>query len=343
MRIDSDTKTALPENFEAHYSHTIKPELERLDARRRKGIKAFWGLAGVGVLGLLLAIASRFVDNGNILVGAGIVLIFAAAGLAVWLQFHLRKLVKQALVAPVCEYLGWEYQRKPADFPVERFYDLRLLHHRSRSDTRTEDGISGKQNGLAFRLCEVEVTDTRSNDEDNRSSKNNVLYRGILLTCQFPRPFTGETRVLRSPDRSLIPKKAGDGTPIESVQLEESRFSRAFHVYASDQVEARYLLNPLFMEHLADLVAHFSPATQAATDMPDAASGIMDKLLSMTNPLSLAFVNQEMLLSIRCKENRFEGGSLRQPLTDRSRVEALLQELKLVPEILDALELEKRD
>lgn len=45
--------------------------------------------------------------------------------------------------------------------------------------------------------------------------------------------------------------------PLHKVILEDPKFNRRFNVYSSNQVEARYLVTPLFMELLNNLNASF--------------------------------------------------------------------------------------
>src|SRR5699024_3871358 len=107
MVTDSNSAEPLPEGFAAYYDSTIEPELQQLEGKRRNGIRIFIALAGVAALGIVAIIANMMLDGfgGDTLVGAGFVLLFGAAGAAVWLQFHLRKLIKAALVAPTCRFL----------------------------------------------------------------------------------------------------------------------------------------------------------------------------------------------------------------------------------------------
>ncbi|MGO2131320.1 MAG: DUF3137 domain-containing protein [Halomonas sp.] len=349
MRVDTAVAGRaenLPEGFVEYYTGTIEPQLERFDEKRRLGVKLMIAGGVVVVLDLvaLFWLNSQGVTSSMVLV-AGLA-VAALAGLGVFLTYRkTRQLVKTALVEPGCRFLGYDYVQKPRDFPVEQFYDLRLIRRRQQTSTQVEDGISGTYNGIGFRLCEVEIRDRSNQDKEQKSSSDknkNLLFRGVLFISEFPRNFTGETRVLHSAHLSLLPKSALDGSRLESVHLEESKFSQSYHVYSNDQVEARYLLNPRFMELLMELVARFNPSPELPPDQAEAIeqSWIYQKMMDVANSLSVAFVDNQMLIAVGTRENRFEGGSLLKSLKDRQRVEQLLEELQVVPQILDTLSLE---
>lgn len=343
---DTERAESLPEGFAEYYVNTIEPQLDHFDEKRRQGVRLMMAGGVVVVLALVVLfwLNSRGLSGAMILVPC--IVVAGLAGLGTFLAYRrTRQIVKTALVEPGCRFLGYDYVQKPKDFPVERFYDLRLIRRRHETSTQVEDAISGTHNGIEFRLCEVEIKDKNSEDEESKSSRDkNLLFRGVLFISEFPRNLTGETRVLHSAHLSLLPKSALDGSRLESVHLEESKFSQTFHVYSSDQVEARYLLNPRFMELLMELVAHFNPSPDLPPDQAEAIedSWLYQKMMDMANSLSVAFVDNQMLISVGTRENRFEGGSLLKSLKDRERVEQLLVELQVVPQILDTLSLEAR-
>lgn len=345
---DAGRAENVPEGFAQYYTTTIEPQLDRLDEKRRQGVRLMLtgGAAVVVAVAALFLLKSMGIDG--LAAAVACIVVAGLAGLGTFMAYrNARQVVKTALVEPGCQFLGYDYVQQPKDFPVARFYDLRLIRRRNETSTQVEDGVSGTHNGIGFRLCEVEIKDKKSKDKDEKGSRDdNLLFRGVLFISEFPRRFTGETRVLHSADLSLLPKSALDGSPLESVHLEESKFSQSFHVYSSDQVEARYLLNPHFMELLMELVAHFNPSPELPPDLPPEQaedieqSWLYQKMMKLANSLSVAFVDNQMLIAVGTRENRFEGGSVFKSLKDRERVEQLLEELQVVPQILDTLSLE---
>ncbi len=83
----------------------------------------------------------------------------------------------------------------------------------------------------------------------------NKIVRSLLLRVDSAKNFTSETYVHPVREANMINeyKTEPGGREPEMVHLEDPRFDGVFTVYSTDQVEARYLLTPTFMERLADL------------------------------------------------------------------------------------------
>ena len=87
---------------------------------------------------------------------------------------------------------------------------------------------------------------------------------------------------LHIPDISNRKKEA-----FEEVKLEDPCFDKKFNVYSSDQIEARCLITPSFMERFQNLKTAFK-----------------------SNKIKCSFYDTKMMIAISTKENLFEIGSL---------------------------------
>ena len=130
----------------------------------------------------------------------------------------------------------------------------------------------------------------------------------------FPKRFNGKTLVLRD-SGSVGNFFKGIGKE-NRIRLEDPRFEKMFEVYGTDQVEARYLLTPTFMERMMELAELFGQKS-----------------------VELAFFEDRLLLSIRVSTDQFEGGSLLQSMTDVARIETLVKELCAIFDVIDTLKL----
>lgn len=122
------------------------------------------------------------------------------------------------------------------------------------TDTYTgQDCFSGciGRTGFHFSLVHAQqhyqetITDT---DDDGNitfhiEDRWRDIFKGLLFVADFNKHFNGRTLVLAN----------RTGSPDSLVKLEDPRFNRCFQVYASDQMEARYLLTPRMMERLVEL------------------------------------------------------------------------------------------
>lgn len=315
------------EGFEAYYASEIAPELQWLEDDRQEASGRFRLYVGLGTAGLvvflvvLLAVADNSPLTGS-LAGIGLepqslpAILLLLGGFALFLGgFYLafrihgqtQGRIKQILVGGTCKFLGFDFTATNFNFPVDRFTNAGIVPgHR---ESALEDRIAGTHSGVSFQLCEANLR-----KRDGGETRN--VFHGLLLIYSFPRTFHGQTVVL--PDLSLAGNLVhGAMRSGERVTLEDPRFEEKFEVYSTDQVEARYLLNPRFMERLTELSGHFNTSWA----------------------LHAAFDGNDLLISIRATKNMFEGGGLLEPALARKRANDLLEELKLIFSIIEVLDL----
>ncbi|MGI6409485.1 MAG: DUF3137 domain-containing protein [Gammaproteobacteria bacterium] len=305
------------------YTTTLKPDLEKTEQQRVRTLG--WVYLAFAVAGLAL-LPILFLDElqGWLELAAKGGFIAGAATGGLLLQ-RLRNQLKQSLVTNVCTYLGMTHTAKPDHYPLDSFVRAGILPANYQR-ARLEDKITGCHDGVKFSLCETRLSTTRIKDQNQGTTRTHTLFQGILLQFSFNKSFTGHTRILAKTGRisSLLsleqiePSQRG-----EPVFLEDPRFNELFTVYSTDQIEARYLLTPGFMERLLEL----------------------DELLGDTrrgkgSNLYAGFIGGNLLIAIRTTQNRFEGGSLFENVVQFTRVEDLLKEIRLIHATIETLNLE---
>lgn len=300
------------DGFEKHFSEQIEPWLLKQEERRKRHLR--WAAITVAVT---LLIAAGFqalywglIDN-DFFVAIVVFLVpcFFGGAITWFIVWIFRFSVKQYLVPKVCGFLGLKYEAIPRSFPSELFDDAGFLPEHDRKTW--EDRIEGAHDGVQFDLIETKLRKRQSSDNSKDSWR--TRWRGIFLILEFPKPFSGRTYVTR--ERSAIGKLFRDG-PGDKVALEDPRFEKLFEVYSNDQVEARYLLTPTFMERLvalADLIGR--------------------------DPPELVFRDRQLGLALRTRNDRFEAGSILTPMDNRKRIDDLVAELSLIFHIIDTLQL----
>lgn len=78
---------------------------------------------------------------------------------------------------------------------------------------------------------------------------------------------------------------------LKPVILEDSKFNKKYDVYSEDQIEARYLITPSFMERFKKLKTAFG-----------------------TNKIKCSFFDNNFMIAISTNENLFELGNLFTPV-----------------------------
>jgi len=114
----------------------------------------------------------------------------------------------------------------------------------------------------------------------------------------------------------MYEKKAHE--KLQEVRLEDPIFRNYFNVYSSDQVEARYLLPPDFMEYIKKL---------------ERISG---------GGLISCFTGQELTIMIPLKGDYFEAPSPKETLLNDSLYHSYLFEIYEILRIIDILKIGKR-
>jgi len=229
--------------------------------------------------------------------------------------------VKRELNARIAESFGLSYDAKPA--APSRFDAFTGHGLAPRGDRRSfEDRFYGALHGAEFELHEAHV-------KERRRTKNRTYYvtvfRGVLIRIAFPRTIEGVTLVTR--DKGFFnalegwAKKTFSGKKLERIGLVDPKFEKAFEVYGTDQVMARYLLTPSFMERLLRLEQRLDGKNVRC---------VFDEALSEG-------AGRGELLIVAETGNQFEPGSLFKPLNDRARVERLHGEIVLIDEIIQTV------
>ncbi len=304
----------LPSDFDDFgriFQDELQPELRANEGARVKAAqqakRMTWLGAGVGIGGVLLGLLAFKVPQFAIIAG---VIGFGIAGAA---RSPLKKIARQSkamLVGPVASKFGLEFNSEPG--PQESINTLHRAGLLPRWDlSEFEDKITGKRNGVAFEFFEAHLEQRRTTRDSRGRSRTTwvTVFRGQCLRFQFHKTFHGRTLVLR--DAGIL-NRFGRVEGMQRARLESPVFERAFEVYTSDQVEARYLLTPDLMQRLVDLEKVFHGGG-----------------------LRCAFTKGEMLIALEGGD-LFEPGSMFTPLDSPERIRDLLDDFASVFNLIDS-------
>jgi hypothetical protein len=294
----------------ALYESRIGPMLGALERDRAGALKTFWWrivpLAPLGVAGGL-GVGFLFGDVGFMIMG----MLLGAFG-AWWYAYEPLRLIgvqaKTRTLHTIARELGCTYASTGFEPPaLGLFQQLDLLPGCDRSSF--EDRFEGAHHGCAFAVCDGHLEQKERNKNGGTSWR--TLFRGQVIHIAFPKKFLGTTVVLR--DAGFFNFLERWSTKLQRVGLVDSRLEKAFEVYASDQVEARDLIHPVFMERLLDLETAFKGKR-----------------------LRCGFVDGVLLIAIEGGD-RFEIGSMFRRLDTIARVEVVAGDLGGVVRVIDAL------
>lgn len=308
----SKALAGLPEDFNRFariYQREIRPQLQLREGERTKAADtAKKSLIGAGALAVLgggvgfLALNMPAIGIAA-LVGAAII---GAIGYAP--MQRLSGQAKSMMVVPIAQSFNCSFTDKPGR--VSSIHDLRrvgLIPNYDRD--HFEDMLVGTRDGVSFEFFEARLKERRTTTTKNGTRTTYVtVFDGQCLRFDFHKRFFGETLVTR--DAGWF-NSFGGRSGMDRARLEDPEFERAFEVYTTDQVEARFLLTPDMMQSLMDLERTFKG-----------------------KKLRCAFSGTEMFVAVE-GGNLFEPGSLFTPLDNPERIRELLMDFAAVFDIID--------
>ncbi len=115
--------------------------------------------------------------------------------------------------------------------------------------------------GQPFTLHEAKLTEQQGSGKSRRTV---TVFEGSILSIGFNRRFLGTTLIEPDGKRQKFlfggeKDKANIGDlDLSRIDLGDPRFEERFTVWASDQVESRYIVHPEYMERLVGIETAFS-------------------------------------------------------------------------------------
>lgn len=234
-------------------------EEAKAKARRRVGI----GAAILVPLALLMfALLDADVDD-------KMMLAFGAGALAYgWSRLPIiaaKKTVKAGINAAVAEALGLTY-RIDCEEGEEFTRADRFRMFPSWDKAAFEDRWEGAVQGFPFSLHEAHLKEWQGSGKSRRLV---TVFRGSIISIGFAQTFHGVTLVTREGkhDRLFFGKRDQvelDGLLLDAAPMVHPDFEDVFDVFTTDQVEARWIVHPVYIEKLIAIEDAFKGENIAA-------------------------------------------------------------------------------
>lgn len=298
----------------------LEPVLGELERERRRVLSRLSLLALLSLLGsgLLVALVPGAREPGllGFVLSAGIVLMGIAYGL---LTQGYRQRFKNEVIRQLIRQLSPDLDYQPERGVGYGSYRSSQLFPREPDRYKEEDLITGRIGQTRLKVSEVHSEyKTESTDSKGRRTTHwHTIFRGLFFVFDFPKTFRGVTLVLPdSGDGGFLDLLERFSRRGQLVKLEDPEFERYFVTYASDQVEARYLLSTSLMQRVVNFRKAFK------------------------RPLYMAFSGGNLYLALPTPKNFFEPHILRP-----TRMEDLadyLADLRFVLSVVDELNLNTR-
>jgi hypothetical protein len=247
---------AANEKEQAAFAEKMRPILAEFEQSRQDTYRQveestkFWAPLGLAA-GIAGAVAATYLvkDAGDFQIAC------LLGGIAGGMYMATRR--------PVVSYED-SFKTKVMPHLLARFGDFKLLASPTvsvaplfsanilpRGKAAIEDEISGQYRGRTISMAELEITSTRGEDTVTH-------FDGLLLKFELPREVSGRTIICpkawdereRNQRTNVFGQQLPEKDGLELVALESPEFAKRFTVRSTDQIGARVLLSPAFMERL---------------------------------------------------------------------------------------------
>jgi Protein of unknown function (DUF3137) len=313
----SDTRGA----DDAAFLEECKAQLDVLETFRQAKFKIYQFRRKIGIpAAMILTPALGYVDylllwmqRGNDDRGAGLTALFLTI-LYRWVTQPKRdyaKEYKQKMLPGIAKLFGNFYYDLKGQIPVHTMTPSKIVPKHDRCES--EDYFTGTYKGVGIEFCEVKFQQKR---KTKNSTRYVTVFKGlaVLLDMKTKR-FYGHTILDKDKGKiaSWFKEKSSN---LKTANLVDPEFEKYFDVYTNDQVEARYLIDPVMIERITGLQTEYEGKT-----------------------ITAAFYENKMLVLIQSSHNHFEPADIAIPATDPRSVLGMKREIGEILSLIDRLDL----
>lgn len=141
-----------------------------------------------------------------------------------------------------------------------------------------------------------------------------TVFGGVTIKLDMNKKFKGHTLLWVNNFFHVSPV-AG----LRHTELEDVGFEKRYDVYTDDEVEARYILTPVFMERLRDIKVAFN-----------------------CQDVRCAFHNDKLIIAMSTTQDLFSIGSLIKPNSDPEQFQELCEQFLSILRLIEHLKLDKK-
>lgn len=232
-------------------------------------------------------------DMQAVFIPAILVSLLAALVLFAVLNGLYRKDVKRQVVGLLAARTDFTYHAKGV-FNIADINRHKILPPHDNS--RIEDGFDGTFNEVPLSVQEVHLSNMEvegGSGSEPRRTRDMTIFWGVVARIRLKRPVEGHTVVIsRNVMQTLFRTRF---SAFERVRLVSPAFERRFDAMSTDQIEARVILNPAFMERFMEI------------------GRILD-----ARWMEVSFHGDEIVFAVQRFKNLFEAPPLWTPVTESS-------------------------
>ncbi|MFD1040670.1 DUF3137 domain-containing protein [Virgibacillus byunsanensis] len=211
----------------------------------------------------------------------------------------------------------------------------------SESLTQVHDvkGNEAKQNTLDVPKTEIAFSEVTSidvwTDADDKAHEN-VIFQGLFFDVDFNKDFEGTTVIAPKKDVLIDFKKLDifHKQKLDMVELDNVAFNERFTVKTTDEVRARYILTPGFMEKLLALAD--GSKKRASERIPNQHLKIVQSVVEKIQPY-FSFKDGRMYFLLNTFQDHFEFNIDKKP--NKESIYSYFEDINQALEVVEELDL----
>ena len=298
-------------NFTQIYTEEVLPKLKYFDHERcitkTKSSRIFWILiiAGILLISTIFFMPQKSGGISQILQAIGIFAIIGGFVVKSTMAKDFETKLKTYIMPLLMKAFGNFSWTQESRFTENEIKNADIFSYFENMET--DDNFSGIYRDMPVEISETHLTYTTRDSKGRRTT--HTRFKGILISIGAAKKFTSHT-IVRT--RALI----GNKKVYEEVKLEDPEFQKKFFVDSNDQIEARFLLTPAFIERFKNISTSFYASESQCS-----------------------FRDGKVLVALSVSKDLFKLGDLYTPVTDSKAYKIFLNEIISIFEMVDHLKL----
>lgn len=304
---EEKTYKQMQEEFTRKFYREIAQELQKYDNERVSKLKTSLCISTIIILIAILFGILKFnartysISDGKIIFG-----LFALAISIFWCtKKEFENKIKTIIMPTVCKCFGnlkWSNgsYRLSTIFSSTKLFD-------SYDYISYDDIFAGDFKDVNFEIIEAKFT-------KGAGKSKSTIFDGAIIKLDMNKSFKGRT-VIR-PNTLL---HTSPSPILKHTELEDVDFEKRFDVFTDDEVEARYLITPSFMERLNEMLVAFK-----------------------ADKVSCAFYNKYLFVALHTSEDLFSICSLFKRVDDPKQFFTMFEEILSIIKLIDHFKLNQK-
>ena len=323
---DSKTYTQMRNEFQNKLFTQIFPKVRHFEEERKSNkIIAIIGTILFTIIGMFFLLLSYFSINFETTLKIFFTLAMVFFSLAIstipFIKKHFENQIKEEIMPVICscfDNISWQQGSPDCMLNMEPdindiIYDSKLIMF---DKSEYDDVFVGVHNDVKYGILEGKFARLVPTNNGNRKES---AFDGVIVKLMMNKRFTGNTILDQRVFTQRFKYIDFDKSDLTKTSLEDVEFNKMYEVYTDDEVEARYLITPSFMQRLKAMKVAFN-----------------------ANKVRCSFYKNYLLVGLFTSKDLFSICSLFKPIDDPKQFFAMYEEIVSIIKLIDHFKLDQK-